>query len=1052
MADQNTVELEIRAKALLGDAQQQISAFLKEIEDRTGKTAKASKGLAGEVEAFYKKHKESFKASAEFLAIFSGAVATAVATVVAMGMHGSEVDDLTNAFAHLTQEAGNFNEVLGTLRESTDGVISDMTLMRTVNFGFSQGLRLTADQMKLTGEAARVLANSTGGDAATAFEQLVRSMAIGQERLLRQVGLQIDASRAVDQYAASIGKSTDRLTENERRIAVRNAILEAMQRRVDSNGRAEVSFADKIKQSTVEMANFWDQLSKAVAKSPVLLAGMDGIKQGLINAFGGDQQKAIREITKLIGAFAIGLIGVAPIVVESIRYIVNAFSGLRAGFNAMMATIEGHEVERLEGRLKAAQRGVSILHNDVHKIDELKIALAGAQGRLKSYQQSWTDSLDNMDMVDNAMNKVRAAIALAQAEMEKAVQSNEDVAVAAPKAGKALEKVGDDAYTSVAQLKAFRQQLDDITQSADEAMISATHTGVEARLLLLESQTASKVKKINQDTSLDSKQQAELVTETTKAAAKEREAILLDADRSVSASQMKTNYTILQSQIEAGRQGLDAKLESLDMQRAAEIAALSLQYGDTVEAAELRGREEARIEEEYAEKERVVRVEYSRETSNELWQIQQQLNGIMSGLFMDNLHAALAANEAEYQDRLRTLTQMGQADEAHLDATKELYAAKAQAIILNNDPIFKAWKSLNTDMRETWADTWDQALKKEISWQEAALKPFKDFGNALLHIFSSILVAIEMSFLAPLQNMLVKQIGSLLYGSGGGGMFGGGGGGAGNAVGSTASSVGRGLLQKWLFGGGTTAGTAAAGGALGGAAAVGSSGAAAGAYTGAYGANIVAGGTGATGGGAALGAFFTNPWTIGIGAAIGVGYAIYKARRNETKEDRLNFSNQMGYATVDEMLDHLAWKDPEKAEQLRKEAVGIIGKHDVSANGRWMRSVQAAFQGPPPPHVFGSFSEATDLERAGLTSGGFQLAGPGRMYAAIAGATGYPRTPGKKPGQAPAGNTTNVTLTVNTIDADSFRKFLRDGGGTEEITAHYRESGAAKVKLQQALA
>ena len=135
------------------------------------------------------------------------------------------------------------------MRAATANTISDFDLMKATNIGLSQGLKLNEDQFGLTGRAARVLADRVGGDAKTAYEGLIGAMATGQDRQLKQIGLNIDAAAAVEKHAASIGKEVGELTEAEEKTATRNAILGEMQRVLAESGEAETDFGDRVRAS-----------------------------------------------------------------------------------------------------------------------------------------------------------------------------------------------------------------------------------------------------------------------------------------------------------------------------------------------------------------------------------------------------------------------------------------------------------------------------------------------------------------------------------------------------------------------------------------------------------------------------------------------------------------------------------------------------------------------------------------------------------------------------------------------------------------------------------
>ena len=211
----------------------------------------------------------SFRDMAVAAGAIAGVVAGAAAAIGKLGERGADINDVRDSFKTLTGAVGESSGVmLGKLRTATLGVVSDFELMKTVNKGLSQGLDLTADQFATVGDVAAVLADCTGGDLKSAFDTLTQAMATGQDRTLKTIGLNIDAEKATKAYADSIHKKVSELTEDEKKQAISNAILEEGRRILDQSGKAQVDFADKVGQSRTTVANFVDSISSWIATNP----------------------------------------------------------------------------------------------------------------------------------------------------------------------------------------------------------------------------------------------------------------------------------------------------------------------------------------------------------------------------------------------------------------------------------------------------------------------------------------------------------------------------------------------------------------------------------------------------------------------------------------------------------------------------------------------------------------------------------------------------------------------------------------------------------------
>jgi hypothetical protein len=97
--------------------------------------------------------------------------------------------------------------------------------------------------------------------------------------------------------------------------------------------------------------------------------------------------------------------------------------------------------------------------------------------------------------------------------------------------------------------------------------------------------------------------------------------------------------------------------------------------------------------------------------------------------------------------------------------------------------------------------------------------------------------------------------------------------------------------------------------------------------------------------GAMTGMQYGKYFGAGIVPAASVGALIgaVKARTNNTKNDREDFAKTLGVGNTTDLWAKLnAALPPETAQELQSRATTRIGKHDKTANAKWMEDVQAA--------------------------------------------------------------------------------------------------------------
>ncbi len=199
-------------------------------------------------------------------------------------------------------------------------------------------------------------------------------------------------------------------------------------------------------------------------------------------------------------------------------------------------------------------------------------------------------------------------------------------------------------------------------------------------------------------------------------------------------------------------------------------------------------------------------VDWETQKWHAIGEINLQAEAIEASLLGDRLQTKLAANEKELQSRIATLTLEQKLDTDYLVALKRLYDDKAKAIIAAQDPLLVAFKNLNTDMRNTWAGTWSQALDGTVKFEDAFVTtleqslwaPFKNVLAGMLADFENILLSPMISALRQLETAFVNYLvraGLVAAGAGGGG--------GGDAISSgfvnTGESVAESAGTKWAY-------------------------------------------------------------------------------------------------------------------------------------------------------------------------------------------------------------------------------------------------------------
>lgn len=166
----------------------------------------------------------SLKASSIAWAALGAAVVAATAIIVKNSLQiGMQAARIRIPFQNMVASVG---VSLDELREATLGTVSDVELMAAATQAAMLGIPV--DMLPDLFEQATINAQAMGITVTQAIRDISQGIGRQSRLILDNLGIIINAKKAYEDYAASIGKSVDELTEAERRIAFATAALEAM--------------------------------------------------------------------------------------------------------------------------------------------------------------------------------------------------------------------------------------------------------------------------------------------------------------------------------------------------------------------------------------------------------------------------------------------------------------------------------------------------------------------------------------------------------------------------------------------------------------------------------------------------------------------------------------------------------------------------------------------------------------------------------------------------------------------------------------------------------
>jgi len=209
MAD--IIQLIIQAKNEASASLRQVNADLRNLDKSVGtlnKIATLDLGLTG------------LQAAVGTLQAIGRAVSDA-------SQAGADLSRLDQGFNKLAANMGtNGNSILKAIDDVTQGTLSQKTIMQQANNAMLLGVADTADEFSTLAKIALDRGRAMGISMEYAFESIVKGVGRLSPLILDNLGIVLDADRTYAQYAKSIGKVADDLTDAEKRMALISRLKE----------------------------------------------------------------------------------------------------------------------------------------------------------------------------------------------------------------------------------------------------------------------------------------------------------------------------------------------------------------------------------------------------------------------------------------------------------------------------------------------------------------------------------------------------------------------------------------------------------------------------------------------------------------------------------------------------------------------------------------------------------------------------------------------------------------------------------------------------------
>tara|TARA_R110000744_G_scaffold139031_2_gene250032 strand:+ start:412 stop:3084 length:2673 start_codon:yes stop_codon:yes gene_type:complete len=169
----------------------------------------------------------SFAVLRSRMLLFNFAMSLGIRQLIRFSSQTAKVQSMERAFNTLSGGSNNATEALIKLKKATNNTMSQFDLFKQANNAMLLGVSKNSDEMAEMFDIAQRLGNALGQDTASSVESLVTGIGRQSKLMLDNIGIMVRTKEAYEDYARVLNKSTESLTDAEKKTAFFNATMDS---------------------------------------------------------------------------------------------------------------------------------------------------------------------------------------------------------------------------------------------------------------------------------------------------------------------------------------------------------------------------------------------------------------------------------------------------------------------------------------------------------------------------------------------------------------------------------------------------------------------------------------------------------------------------------------------------------------------------------------------------------------------------------------------------------------------------------------------------------
>ena len=215
---------------------------------------------------------DKFKANWLATGAAIGAAWLAVSQAWSLAEEAAKGQQQRSSFANLAASHGaNAQQIIDNLKAVSGQTIDTRTLIEKAGTAMLTGI--PADKLSRLMEIARASSRITGQSITKSFEDISMAVARNSRMILDNLGIIVSEEKAQKDYAASLGKAVDKLTDAEKKQSFMNATLKAGDEIIKRVGVTAETSAEKMQRFTARMKDLKETVGVGLLAALTAVSG-----------------------------------------------------------------------------------------------------------------------------------------------------------------------------------------------------------------------------------------------------------------------------------------------------------------------------------------------------------------------------------------------------------------------------------------------------------------------------------------------------------------------------------------------------------------------------------------------------------------------------------------------------------------------------------------------------------------------------------------------------------------------------------------------------------